>query len=54
MEKAIYCEVCTCEERRGIGWWKVGNWRLEGMMGNVDQGMCVPCMQKRGRTGSHL
>jgi hypothetical protein len=27
----------TFEERKGIGWWKMGIWRLKGMRGNIDK-----------------
>jgi hypothetical protein len=28
-ERENYIEVCIYEERRGIGWWKMGIWRLK-------------------------
>jgi hypothetical protein len=28
-------ELCTSEERRGIGWWKMGIWRLKDVRGNT-------------------
>jgi hypothetical protein len=30
-EKKLYIGVCTQEARRGIGWWKMGIWRLRGV-----------------------
>jgi hypothetical protein len=35
-----YTDICTFEERKGIGWWKMGVWRLKGMRGNIDKGVC--------------
>jgi hypothetical protein len=29
--------------RRGIGWWKMGIWRLKGVRGSTEQGMCPMC-----------
>jgi hypothetical protein len=42
-EKKLYIEVCTQEARRGIGWWKMGMWRLKGVRRNTEQGMCPMC-----------
>jgi hypothetical protein len=42
-EKKLYIEVCTQEARSGIGWWKMGIWRLKGVKGNTEQGMCPMC-----------
>jgi hypothetical protein len=28
-EKKFYIEVSTQEARRGIGWWKMGVWKLK-------------------------
>jgi hypothetical protein len=39
-EKKLYIEVCSQEARRGIGWWKMGIWKLKGVMGNTEQGIC--------------
>jgi predicted RNA-binding Zn-ribbon protein involved in translation (DUF1610 family) len=39
--------VCTFEERRGIGRWKMGMWRLKGARENADQWMC-PVHGKEG------
>jgi hypothetical protein len=33
MERENYIDICTFEERRGIGWWKTGIWRLKGKRG---------------------
>jgi hypothetical protein len=42
-EKKVYIDVCTQEARRGIGWWKMGIWRLKDVRGNTEQGMCPMC-----------
>jgi hypothetical protein len=34
--------------RRGIGWWKMGIWRLKGVRGNIEQGMCPMCNKEEG------
>jgi hypothetical protein len=47
-EKKLYIEVCTQEARRGIGWWKMGFWRLKGVRGNTEQGMCPMCNKEEG------
>jgi hypothetical protein len=31
LEREIYIEIRSYEERRGIGWWKTGIWRLKGI-----------------------
>jgi hypothetical protein len=31
-----HIQISTLEEGRGIGWQKVGIWRLKGMTGNTD------------------
>jgi hypothetical protein len=38
----------SLQERRGIGWWKVGIWRLKGMRGNTGQGICPVCRKDKG------
>jgi hypothetical protein len=43
-----YIEVCTQEARRGIGWWKMGIWRIKSVRGNIEQGMCPMCNKKEG------
>jgi hypothetical protein len=48
-----YIEVCTFEERRSSGWWKMGNWRLKGMRGNAVHGMCAVC-RKDGVTSCEV
>jgi hypothetical protein len=40
------------EERKVIGWWKMGSWRLKGMRGNIDKGVCPVCRKEGG--GSHI
>jgi hypothetical protein len=40
-------------ERRGLGWWKMGNWRLRRMKGNIDQGICPVCRKEDGVTSSN-
>jgi hypothetical protein len=47
-EKKLYIEVCTQEARRGIGWWKMGIWRLKCVRGNTEQGMCLMCNKEEG------
>jgi hypothetical protein len=47
-EKKLYIEVSTQEARRGIGWWKMGVWRLKGVRGNTEQGMCPMCNKEEG------
>jgi hypothetical protein len=42
-EKKFYTEVCTQETRRGIGWWKMGIWKLKGVRKNIEQGICPLC-----------
>jgi hypothetical protein len=31
-----------------IGWWKMGIWRLKGVRGNTEQGMCPMCNKEEG------
>jgi hypothetical protein len=33
---------------RGIGWLKIGIWRLRGVWGNTEQGMCPMCNKEEG------
>jgi hypothetical protein len=47
-EREKYIDICTFEERKGIGWWKMGIWRLKGMRGNIDKGVRSVC-RKEGR-----
>jgi hypothetical protein len=47
-EKKLYIEVCTQEARRGVGWWKMGIWRVKGVRGNVEQGMYPMCNKEEG------
>jgi hypothetical protein len=42
-EKNLYVMVCTQEARRGTGWWKMDFWRLKGVRGNTEQGVCPMC-----------
>jgi hypothetical protein len=44
----LYIEVCTQEARRCIGWWKMGIWRLKGVRGSTEQGMCPVCNKEEG------
>jgi hypothetical protein len=46
--KKLYIEISTQEARRGIGWWKMGIWRLKGVRGNIDQGVCPMCNKEQG------
>jgi hypothetical protein len=34
-----WISLCTFEEIKGIGWCKMGIWRLKGMRGNIDKGV---------------
>jgi hypothetical protein len=47
-EKKLHIEVCTQEARRGIGWWKMGIWRLKVVRGNTEQGMRPMCNKDEG------
>jgi hypothetical protein len=47
-EKKFYIEVCTQEARRGIGWWKMGIWKLNGVRRNIEQGICPLCNKEEG------
>jgi hypothetical protein len=40
--------VRTKEARRGTGWWKMGIWKLKGVRGNTEQGMCPMCNKEEG------
>jgi hypothetical protein len=40
--------ICTIEERKGTGWWKMDIWRLKGMRGNIDKGVCPVCRKEGG------
>jgi hypothetical protein len=51
-EREKYIDICTFEERKGTGWWKMGIWRLKGMRGNIDKGVCPVCRKEEG--GSHI
>jgi hypothetical protein len=42
-EKKFFIEVCSQEARRGIGLWKMGIWKLKGVRGNIEQGICPMC-----------
>jgi hypothetical protein len=33
---------------RGIGWWKMGIWKLKGVRGNIEQGICPVCNEEEG------
>jgi hypothetical protein len=45
-EKKFYIEVCSQEARRGIGWCKMGIWKLKGVRGNIEQGICPMCSKE--------
>jgi hypothetical protein len=47
-EKKLYIKVCTQYARGGIGWWKLGIWRLKGVRGNNEQGVCPMCHKEEG------
>jgi hypothetical protein len=51
-EREKYIDICTFEEGKGTGWWKMGIWRLKGMRGNIDKGICHVCWKEGG--GSHI
>jgi hypothetical protein len=51
-EKEKYIDICTFQERKGTGWWKMGSWRLKGMRGITDKGICPVCRKEEG--GSHI
>jgi hypothetical protein len=38
-EREKYIDICIYEERKGIGWWKMGIWRLKRTRGNTDKGV---------------
>jgi hypothetical protein len=42
----IEVKVCIQGTRKGIGWWKMGNWRLKGARENTEQGMCPMCSEE--------
>jgi hypothetical protein len=41
-------KVCCQEARRGIGWWKMGIWKLKDVRGNIEQGICPMCSKEEG------
>jgi hypothetical protein len=43
-----YIKICRFEERRGIGWWKMGIWRLKGRKRDIDKGVCPVCRKEEG------
>jgi hypothetical protein len=47
-ENKLDIDVCTQEARRGIGWLKMGIWRLRGVRGNTEQRMCPMCNKEEG------
>jgi hypothetical protein len=51
-EKEKYTDICIFEERKGIGWWKIGIWRLKGTRGNIDKGVCPVFRREEGE--SHI
>jgi hypothetical protein len=48
LENKLYIEVYSQEARRGIGWWKMGIWKLKGVRGNIEQGICPMCSKEEG------
>jgi hypothetical protein len=40
------------EERKCVGWWKMGIWRVKGVTGNNDKGVRPVCRKEEG--GSHI
>jgi hypothetical protein len=51
-EREKYIDICAFEGKKGVGWWKMGIWRLKRMRGNTDKGVCPVCMKEGG--GSHI
>jgi hypothetical protein len=51
-EKKLYVEACAQEVRIGIGWWKMGIWKVKGVRGNTEQGMCPMCSEEE--SWSHI
>jgi hypothetical protein len=47
-ERENYIDICTFEEGKGIRWWKMGIWRLKGMRGKIDKGVCPVCRKEDG------
>jgi hypothetical protein len=47
-ENKLYIEVCSQEAGRGIGWWKMGIWKLKGVRGNIEQGICPMFSKEEG------
>jgi hypothetical protein len=51
-EREKNIDICTFEERKGTGRWKMGVWRLRGMRRNIDKGVCPVCRTEGG--GKHI
>jgi hypothetical protein len=47
-EREKYIDICTFEERKGVGWWKMGIWRVKGVRGNTDKGVRPVCRKGGG------
>jgi hypothetical protein len=43
-----HIDIFTFEEGKGTGWWEMGIWRLKGVRGNVDKGVCPVCRKEGG------
>jgi hypothetical protein len=41
-------KICSQEARRGIGWWKMGVWKLKGVRRNIEQGIRPLCNKEEG------
>jgi hypothetical protein len=50
LEREKCIDICTFEERKSIGRWKMGIWRMQGMRGNTDKGVCRKEEKKEGAT----
>jgi hypothetical protein len=49
-EREKLTNKCTDEARRGIIWWKIGVWRLNGVMRNSGPGIWPICSKKTDAT----
>jgi hypothetical protein len=50
--KKLYIEACSQEARTGIRWWKMSIWKLKGVRGNIEQGICS--MHSKEEGWSHI
>jgi hypothetical protein len=47
-EEKLFIEVCSQGARRVTGWWKMVIWKLKGVRGNIEQGICPMCSKEEG------